>query len=492
MGTGAPLFISYSRRDTLFVLRFSEDLKSAGINIWVDQFEIPAGRPWDREIEEALSKARKVIAVLSPSSVASDHVLNEIEFAVSAGKVIIPILLADCQIPFHIRRLQQIDFRDDYESAMKRLIADLEDAQEGIQSDTFSSQERQRISIELIASLVGHSDTIRSVAFSPAGNLLITASHDKTARIWRAQRAQCIHTLTGHTKWVSGAEFSPNGRYVLTSSYDGSDIIWEVSSGLIVTRVDGRHTVGYGCSAFSRTGEQIVTSGDDGVSRVWDAVTGRLVSQNSNGKPYRRDSGSIFSPDSRHVLTLTPCEPMRMWRVLDGKTILDFDGYKGALSVGFSPHGHWIITGGEDKTARLWDTVTGVNARIFQGHSRPVISAAFSFDGKRIVTVPSRGESTVRLWDALSGNLIAPLNGHTGNIWCAKFSRAGSRLLTATDESIFIWNAMNGQLLAKITSHRQVGVCAAWAVDGDQFATGSEESGRLYRVHKLPVPAEMV
>ena len=115
-------FFSYSRDDSEFVLKLATDLRAAGANIWLDQLDIVAGKRWDAEIEKALDGAETMLVVLSPTSVASNNVMDEVSYALEEGKRVIPILISDCEIPFRVKRLQRVDFRGDYEQALKKMV----------------------------------------------------------------------------------------------------------------------------------------------------------------------------------------------------------------------------------------------------------------------------------------------------------------------------------------------------------------------------------
>jgi hypothetical protein len=103
-------FISYSRVDQKFALRLSEELKSFGFNVWLDQIDIPKGARWDDEIEWALMNCDVFIVILTPHSSNSQNVKDEIGIAVDDKKQVIPILLKQCVIPFRLRRFQYVDF----------------------------------------------------------------------------------------------------------------------------------------------------------------------------------------------------------------------------------------------------------------------------------------------------------------------------------------------------------------------------------------------
>lgn len=118
-------FFSYSRADSEFALRLAGDLKLAGANGWLDQMDIKPGMQWDSEVQNALSACPIVLVILSPSSVKSPNVLDEISFALSKSKTVIPVLYRDCEIPFRLGRLHQIDFRSDYSEGLDKLLDSL-------------------------------------------------------------------------------------------------------------------------------------------------------------------------------------------------------------------------------------------------------------------------------------------------------------------------------------------------------------------------------
>ena len=71
MSHQAHIFISYTREDSEFVLKLARDLRSEGVNIWLDQLDIPPGVRWDRAVEQALRTCDRLLVILSPASVAS-------------------------------------------------------------------------------------------------------------------------------------------------------------------------------------------------------------------------------------------------------------------------------------------------------------------------------------------------------------------------------------------------------------------------------------
>ena len=118
-------FLSYSRDDSAFALQLAEDMKAAGFAIWIDQIDIAAGERWDKAVEAALAGASALIVVLSPASVESNNVNDEVALSIDENKLVIPLLRQDCKIPLRLRRLQYVDFRSDYERGKQTLAGRL-------------------------------------------------------------------------------------------------------------------------------------------------------------------------------------------------------------------------------------------------------------------------------------------------------------------------------------------------------------------------------
>ena len=153
--TAATYFISYSRVDSDFVLRLAKDLRNAGIPIWLDQIDIVAGSRWDQAIETALASCSAFIVALSPESIASVNVMDEVSFALEEKKSIFPVLIKPCKVPFRLRRLQAIDFGAGYDSGVAQLLT-------ALRSENPATARLEK-SVPLPATEVGNAGTAESV-----------------------------------------------------------------------------------------------------------------------------------------------------------------------------------------------------------------------------------------------------------------------------------------------------------------------------------------
>ncbi|WP_395140742.1 AAA-like domain-containing protein, partial [Armatimonas sp.] len=131
------------------------------------------------------------------------------------------------------------------------------------------------------------------------------------------------------------------------------------------------------------------------------------------------------------------------WNRLCNQNRLTLKGHTGPVnSAVYSPDGKYVVTGGMDKTAKVWDAATGKELLSLHGHSDRVYGVAFSPKGERIATASVDG--TAKVWDSRTGRELFTLKGHTGPVYCVTFSPDGKRLVTGgTDEKQKWWD---GQL----------------------------------------------
>jgi hypothetical protein len=133
-------FVSHTQSDRDFALRVAKEIRAAGGSVWIDRLDIVAGQQCD--VASALHTCRGVIVILSPESVAAKHVMDEVSHALRHDKRIVPILRAQCKIPYRLERLPYADFTTSYEIGMadlRRALA-LEDSGSKRLSDIYLAQ----------------------------------------------------------------------------------------------------------------------------------------------------------------------------------------------------------------------------------------------------------------------------------------------------------------------------------------------------------------
>ena len=132
-----------------------------------------------------------------------------------------------------------------------------------------------------------------------ASRHLVSASKDKTARVWDAATGALVATLSSSPPQpVDAARFSPDGQLVITAAEDKSAVIWTLD-GRAVHILEG-HSDAIPSAAFSPDGRLVATGSDDGTAKVWDVASGSLLW--SSGHSVDRVWSVMFSPDGRFLL----------------------------------------------------------------------------------------------------------------------------------------------------------------------------------------------
>jgi hypothetical protein len=143
-------------------------------------------------------------------------------------------------------------------------------------------------------------------------------------------------------------------------------------------------------------------------------------------------------------------------------------------SAAFSPDGRRVVTASEDQTAQVWDAATGQAIGTPLRHEGWVTTAAFSPDGRRVVTASE--DQTAQVWDAATGQAIgAPLR-HEERVYTAAFSPDGRRVVTASgDQTAQVWDAATGQAIGAPLRHEERVYTAGFSPDGRRVVTASED-----------------
>jgi WD40 repeat protein len=235
---------------------------------------------------------------------------------------------------------------------------------------------------------------VYSVAYSPDGSRIVTASEDNMARIWEAQTGRLLGSLE-HDSQVDSAAFSPDGTRIVTASDDGIARVWDVNTRKLLVCLKGSGGIVHH-AAFSPDGMMVVAAYEDKKARIWNANTGRQLNEleEHNDIVY----SAVFNPDGARIVTASGDGTVRIWDAKTGTQLTTLQAHHEVVySAMFSKDGKRIVTASKDGTARVWEVATGINLSVLSGHTREVFTAEFSRDDAHIVTASADG--TARVWN---------------------------------------------------------------------------------------------
>ena len=188
-----------------------------------------------------------------------------------------------------------------------------------------------------------HDDWVRACAYSRDGQLIASASDDRTIRIWNANlEHQTI--LQGHVGWVTDCAFSPDGSWLLSSSHDGTLRMWNVLTGECERVLKG-HTNWVLCCDFDQSGRFAVSGSKDTTISIWDVITGQRVCTlvGHNGSV----SQCLYTCNPNLVVSVSFDRTMRLWSVPQEREVARWVTDTGLTCCSCHPDGQRYVVGDE-------------------------------------------------------------------------------------------------------------------------------------------------
>ncbi|KAF1332149.1 U3 small nucleolar rna-associated protein, partial [Globisporangium splendens] len=286
-------------------------------------------------------------------------------------------------------------------------------------SDQIRLINRETLSCELLS---GHTDIVMALAVSPDGKWLVSASKDRTARLWDVKQRKLLATCTGHTEALGAIaisqklpHFNMGTAFFVTGSSDKTLKMWSLKP--LAGAYNDRKSV-----------------------EVTTLTTLGAV------KAHEKDVNAIaVSPNDRFIASASQDKLIKVWHAQSGNgaSVLTLAGTcrghkRGVWAVEFSPVDQCLASAGGDKTIKVWSAKDFTCLKTFEGHTASVLNVQFVCAGMQLMSAGADG--LVKLWTIKSNECEATLDNHMDKIWALAVAKDSSEMISGgADSTINLW-----------------------------------------------------
>ncbi|HLZ64298.1 MAG TPA: protein kinase [Ktedonosporobacter sp.] len=372
----------------------------------------------------------------------------------------------------------------------------------------------------------GHTAGITSVSLSADGHLAVSASADKTVRLWEVATGRSLCIFQGHADEVTSVSLSTDGKFILSGcrgliSGDNTVRLWEVATGHCLRILKG-HTDSILSVSLSADGHLGVSGSADGTMRVWEMTSGHClrIFQGNKG----RVSAVGLSADGCWTLFGGDDETIKMWEMprehfscplllsqvwsqsdsrqieTQATTLLQraehaIEEKRFTLALDLVRQAR-ALPGWErsPKSMEIWERLslyclkvglrTGWVVRTFKDNSSGVSSVNLSADGS--LAASGGDDGTIRLWEVATGRCLHILQGHREGVIAVSLSADGRLALSSLvfssrwdtlreDNTVRLWEVATGRCLHILHGHSDTVLAVSLSADGRLALSGSRD-----------------
>ncbi len=418
------VFLSYSFKDRQTARALAKRLKAGGLNI-----------TWNKK---NLERSRTFLMCMSPAYFKSEWVKLEhhtllFRDPTDAQRRFIPLLIVDCDPPDVIAQFRYVDWRTPSDEAYAGLL----DACQGEEVETTEAVGQEERVDQARMVLEGHTGSVFGVVVTPDGKTVVSASADKTLKVWDLETGGCHATFQGHTKFVGNVVVTPDGKTVVSASEDKTLKVWDLATGHCRVTFEGHAGFARGM-VVTPDGKTVVSASADQTLKVWDLETGecRATFQGHSLGLWN----VVITPDGKTVVSASSDKTLKVWDLETGQCHATLKNHTNFVrSVAVTPDGKTVVSGSDDETLRVWDLTTGQYRATFEGHTERVHDVIVTPDGKTVVS--GSKDETLRVWDLATGQCRATLKGHTLSVFAVAITPNGKTIVSASkDSTLRVWD----------------------------------------------------
>ncbi|KAK9809865.1 hypothetical protein WJX72_000577 [[Myrmecia] bisecta] len=282
--------------------------------------------------------------------------------------------------------------------------------------------------------LLGHTDSVVSLAFNSSGAVLATGGLDGRVKLWESSSGRNLHTLEGPAEGVEWLAWHPRGDVIIAGSEDFTVWMWNGQNGACMQVFSG-HSGSVRCGCFSPDGKLVVSGGGEGDAslRIWEPKTGECL-QSIHGHGFHTEGLTAVAvhPDSTVAISGAEDGSVCVSNIHTGRVVGTLTGHDDSVETASFSHVQPVaVTGSVDGKLIIWDIAT-LTSRGVCSHPEGVIKAVCHPSAPLVYTACLDG--VVRCWDLRTGVCVSGRAGHSEGVQDIAVSPDGSLVLSGSDD----------------------------------------------------------
>ncbi|HVX10225.1 MAG TPA: c-type cytochrome domain-containing protein [Pirellulales bacterium] len=332
----------------------------------------------------------------------------------------------------------------------------------------------------LTKTLTGHTGAVNTLRFQANGARLVSGGVDKTLRVWDVAAGQPVIKIEGFLAAVESVAVHPSGNQAATGTSDGSIATWKLDAAAPRT-LAGPDEAPATVAAVSRDGKWLATAGTSGgkpVVLVRDVASGAITKTLVGHEA--AVTAVAFSPDAARLVSGSQDKTARVWNLADGQPISKFAAHTQAVTaVAFDAGGGQVVSGAADNSLKLWNAADGAELKNFAGHGGTIVGVAVTSNNQRVVSASA--DQTVRSWNPADGQQASAFGVGAVPASFALTRDDGRFAVGCTDNTVKLFQLADGKPLANLVGHAAAVGSVAFNADGTRLiSSGNGERALIW------------
>lgn len=427
------VFLSYAKADSAAVLLVAEGLKKAGIRVWLDQWQRPSIHGIENDVAVAFHRSRALVLFVSANTLsgqwkAYEEQMYRFRDPGNKGRRFVPLRLDDAPLPVSLQQVEYIEWNAvGVEQTLERLIAVCRPPEVKPSARALGVA---RIIFNKKYTFGSAAETTTLCLDIEANQGAVGTSSGKVHTFSVSAPATPKLTIDRHHGIISSLQFHSSGKLLLSVSADRQVRVWNSTTGELVHRfTDSPHLVSFACFVD----DSVAIALADGAIELWDDPMKGAVPRH-----FRGHVGPVYTLAATANLLVSggADRTVRVWSVRTGRCLFVLEGHvEPVRSLALDKSGTKLLSSSDDRTIRLWNLSNGLCLNSFDAHTDSV--RAIAWHPSEHTFVSGGGDWALRLWN-VDGRLLRVLDGNKHSTVMVHF---GSDIVRSSDgETLYEWH----------------------------------------------------